>query len=74
MSPKGNLEKVEFGALQRLRSWSLSENNNDKKGGNHKLLNSFNGVHVFALNGCDSGYKNLFTLVLIQARYFSLNK
>ena len=45
----------------------------DKKGGNHKLLNSFNGVHVFVLQGCDSGYKNLFTLVLIQA-YFSLNK
>ena len=46
---------------------------NDKKGGNHKLLNSFNGVHVFVLQGCDSGYKNLFALVLIQA-YFSLNK
>ena len=31
---------------------------NDKKGGNHKLLNSFNGVHVFVLQGCDPGYKN----------------
>ena len=46
---------------------------NDKKGGNHKLLNSFNGVHVFVLQGCDSGYKNLFAPVLIQD-YFSLNK
>ena len=45
----------------------------DKKGGNHKLLNSFNGVHVFALQGCDPGYKTLFTLVLMQD-YFNLNK
>ena len=45
----------------------------DKKGGNHKLLNSFNGVHVFALRGYDPGYKTLFTLVLMQV-YFNLNK
>ena len=44
----------------------------DKKGGNHKLLNSFNGVRVFALRGCDPGYKTLFTLVLMQV-YFNLN-
>ena len=31
---------------------------NDKKGGNHKLLNRFNGVDVFVLQGCDPGYKN----------------
>ena len=45
---------------------------NDKKGGNHKLnekLNNFNGVHVFALQGCDPGSKTLFTLVLMQV-YF----
>ena len=44
----------------------------DKKGGNHKLLNSFNGVHVFALRGYDPGCKTLFTLVLMQV-YFNLN-
>ena len=46
----------------------------DKKGGNHKLLNSFNGVHVFALRGYDPAYKKtLFTLVLMQV-YVNLNK
>ena len=38
---------------------------NDKKGGNRKLLNNFNGVHVFALQGYDPGSKTLFTLVLM---------
>ena len=32
---------------------------NDKKRGNHKLLNNFNGVHVFALQGYDPGSKTL---------------
>ena len=38
---------------------------NDKKGGNHKLLNNFTGVHVFALQGYDPGSNTLFTLVLM---------
>ena len=73
---KATLKSSSLEHCKSLRRGSLLENHamvNDKKGGNHKLLNSFNGVHVFVLQGCDSGYKNLFTLVLIQA-YFSLNK
>ena len=42
---------------------------NDKKGGNHKLLNNFNGVHVFTPQGCDPGSKTLFSVVLMQV-YF----
>ena len=67
-SPKGDFKKVEFGALQESTLGSLLENHamvNDKKGGNHKLLNNFNGVHVFALQGYDPGSKTLFPLVLI---------
>ena len=46
---------------------------NDKKGGNHKLLNSFKMVCTpFALQGCDPGSKTVFTLVLMQV-CFSLD-
>ena len=57
-SPKGDFEKVEFGAMQEST---------------YSKFNSFNGVHVFALRGYDPGYKTLFTLVLMQV-YFNLNK
>ena len=46
---------------------------NDKKGGNHKLLNSFKMVCApLALQGCDPGSKTVFTLVLMQV-CFSLD-
>ena len=46
---------------------------NDKKGGNHKLLNSFKMVCTpFALQGCDPGSKTLFSIVLMQV-CFSLD-
>ena len=72
---KATLKRSSLEHCKSLRRWSLLENHpmvNDKKGGNHKLnkkLNNFNGVHVFALQGCDPGSKTLFTLVLMQV-YF----
>ena len=56
---KATLKKL---SLEHCRDYVVEVNQtimvNDKKGGNHKLLNSFNGVHVFVLQGCDPGYKN----------------
>ena len=65
---KATLKRSSLEHCKSLRRGSLLENHamvNDKKGGNHKLLNNFTGVHVFALQGYDPGSKTLFTLVLM---------